>query len=180
LRVHLTGGPGGGKTTAGRRVADALGAPFIDLDGLALEFERQFGDFTTAFEALAREVPVIAAGETWVSEGAYLGWAEPLLQAADTVVWLDTPAAVCLYRVAARHVKAEIARDNRFPGWRRFARFWYWCLRYYVNRNPASLNQYGTPETRAYTAQCLQEYAAKLVVCRSKADIERVTREWLA
>jgi adenylate kinase family enzyme len=170
-RVHITGGPGAGKTTVAARIGAAIDAPVFDLDGMALGLESQM-PVDQAFLALPAHVAGILELPRWVSEGAYLGWAEPLLEAADLVVWIDTPARTALYRVLARHLKAELRGDNRFPGWRRLRDFWRWCLRYYRGTNPPGLNRYGTPNTRAEAASRLRAYEHKLVRCASDYDID--------
>jgi hypothetical protein len=54
----------------------------------------------------------------------------------------------------------------------RLVRFWRWSRRYYANRNPHGVNGFGTPETIAFHEEALQAYSDKLVVCRTKAEIE--------
>ncbi len=175
-RVHFTGGPGGGKTTAARQLAQARGAPWYDLDGMLLEMEGRL-PVLQAIEEVAARLPSIALQPAWVSDGAYLGWAQPLLDAADLIVWIDLPPRVALFRILARHLKADLRRDNRFPGWRRLMRFWRWCLRYYRDGNPPGINVYGTPETRAHTAAALRSYEGKLRVCRSNKDLAALLEE---
>ena len=170
-RVHLTGGPGSGKSTLARRIAPLIDAPVFHLDEMALDLEASF-ESLAPFEALAREVPVIRARPRWVSDGAYMGWAAPLFDAADLVVWMDVPWRVASYRILSRHVKAELGRSNRFPGWRNLWTFWRWSGHYYNDRNPHRLNAYGVPHNRSLAAELLQPYSAKLAVCRTNADVE--------
>jgi hypothetical protein len=123
---------------------------------------------------LARAAEDFASGPSWVSEASSLSWASPLLVAADILVWLDTPGRVALRRVFMRHVRAELRRDNRFPGWRRMYRFWRWSRRFYADANPDGLNPYGTPMTRSTLAAMLEAYADNLVVCRNGTDLRRL------
>ena len=110
--------------------------------------------------------------DAWVAEGAYLGWAEPLLRQAELVVWMDISWRVASYRIISRHIKATLARNNRFPGWRRLYRFWRWSGRYYSDQNPPGLNSYGVPDTKATADERLVPYKDRLVVCRSQKNAE--------
>src|SRR5205823_9251445 len=74
----------------------------------------------------------------WVTEGTMLGWSDPLLRAADRIVWLDIPWRVALWRMLLRHVRAELAGNNRHPGWRRLFRFLWYTRKYYLNRYPCT------------------------------------------
>src|SRR5687768_2710628 len=95
-RVHIMGGQGSGKTTLARRVAALLDTPVYEMDWIG--WERETGRERTEEEKLER-VHAIAAGEAWVTEGTMLGWTDPLLRAADTVVWLDVPWPVAVWRM---------------------------------------------------------------------------------
>ena len=114
-RIHFTGGPGAGKTTMARALAERLGVPYYDLDGMLLDGERRWVAARAVTE-VAATLPAIAARPGWVSDGAYLEWTEPLLRAADVVFLVNTPGRLALYRVFVRHIKADRARNNRFPG----------------------------------------------------------------
>jgi cytidylate kinase len=164
-RVHVTGGPGSGKTHLARRLAAARSIPVHDLDALMLgagdRFDRLSGDGMVA---------ELTGLPEWVSDGVYFGWASPFLERADLVVWLDIPPHVALYRMVARHVRLEVTRRNRFPGWRRFYRFWRWAARYYAERNEPGIDHLGIPNTRSTVETALAPYADKLVVCRSNRE----------
>jgi hypothetical protein len=54
------------------------------------------------------------------------------MEQADALVWLDPPWPAAIWRIVLRHVKAEMKRNNRYPGWRRLARFVRSSVRYYT------------------------------------------------
>jgi adenylate kinase family enzyme len=166
-RVHVTGGPGSGKTTFARRLGEVLGAPAYDLDDLML---RHGWDL----DQPAQQMREVADTDSWVTAGSYIGWTEPLFQRADIVLYLDIPWRVASYRILSRHLKAELARNNRFPGWGRLYRFWRWCARYYGDRERPGLNEYGVPYRRSELIARLAAYEAKLLTCRGNGDTERL------
>jgi cytidylate kinase len=172
-RIHITGGPGSGKTTLARELAGRLGFDLLDLDGAGLDIEA--GMDATDYDGLAatRETHArdFASKDAWISEGSNTLVARPLLERAEIIVVLYAPWRVASYRIVSRHVKLTLARKNRFPGWRSLYRFWRWSARYYANTNPPGLNQWGTPTTEATMEQELAPFEAKSVRCRTKADI---------
>ena len=178
-RIHITGGPGSGKTTFATRLAGELAVPVLKLDSLAFEREADraaVDDIATIVSGLADNVVAIAASESWVAEGTYVTWTKPLFERADVVVWLDVSWRPAAFRILKRHVLAELRRSNPFPGWMRLARFWLWSRRYYANTNPKAHNPWGTPETRTYLQQFLSAYPEKLIVCRNQTDLDRVVQ----
>ena len=174
-KVHITGGPGSGKTTLARQIAASLDVACYELDALALELEAAGRPFSN----MADEVQRIAALDGWVSDGAYFDWTEPLFRNSDLVIWLDLPWRVASYRILSRHIRATVARDNPFPGWRKLWRFWRWSRRYYRDQVDRGLNQWGTPNTRQAASSLLEPYTPKLRTCRTKRDIEELLTDTL-
>lgn len=173
-RIHITGGPGSGKTTAACRIASGLSVPFYELDQILID---SGGDMAR----LRREdrAGIVADQGAWVSEGAFFDWARPLLERAELVVWLDLPWRVACYRILVRYLKAELARENQHPGLRRLRRFWTWSYRYYHDTHPHTLNPEGVPLTRARAVEELSRYEQKLVVCQSKRAVDLLVTEQL-
>ena len=171
-KVHITGGPACGKTRLANHIASITGAPHYEWDMIALDIEA----LGKPFASIAEELPRIFATDAWVSEGAYMGWAEPLFEKAELVISLDVPWRVASYRILSRHVKASISGTNRFPGWRRLYRFWRWSSRFYNDSNPPGFNDFGVPDSKSMAASMLQRYRDKLVVCRTRTDIEELLR----
>jgi adenylate kinase family enzyme len=81
-KVHITGGPGSGKTTLSRQIAASLNVACYELDALALELEATGQPFSN----LADEAQRISTSDGWVSDGAYFDWTEPLFQNSDLVI----------------------------------------------------------------------------------------------
>jgi hypothetical protein len=129
---------------------------------------------------LENRAGIAADHDAWVSEGAYFDWALPLLERAEIVVWLDLPWSVACYRILVRYLKAELARENQYHGLGRLREFWTWSYRYYHDTNPHSLNPWGVPRTRSRAVEELSRYERKLVVCRSKREVDLQVAELLA
>ena len=99
-RVAVIGSASGsGKTTLGRALADKLGLPFHEVD--ALHHGPNWTE-ATPDELRAKVEPLLAA-QGWVIDGAYMGKLGLLVvEAADTVVWVDLPLRVWLPRLVRR------------------------------------------------------------------------------
>jgi hypothetical protein len=97
-RILILGGTGSGKTTLARELAAALRVPHVELDSL------YFGpEFSTAALPLLRERTVAAiAGDRWVTDGNKRAVRDLVWPRADTIVWLDYPLGVRLWRLAKR------------------------------------------------------------------------------
>jgi len=138
---------GNGKTTFARELATRLEAPFHELDALV----HGPGWVETPDDVLRRQVEQIVAGDAWVIDGAYRGKIGTLvLDAADTVVWLDLPLVVWLPRLVRRTFRRIRRREELWNGNRETFRsaFWgreslvFFALRSHVRRRrdyPAAL-----------------------------------------
>jgi adenylate kinase family enzyme len=98
-RVAIVGASGNGKTTLGRELARRLDVPFVELDAL------HHGPNWTEppLEEFRARVTEATAGDGWVVDGGYerkLG--SIVLDRADTVVWLDQPLPLILWRLLPR------------------------------------------------------------------------------
>jgi adenylate kinase family enzyme len=101
MRRILIIGPGGsGKSTLARRIGDCTGLPVVHLDSMYWKE----GWVETPKEEWARVVQDLAAREAWVMDGNYGGTLDLRLAVADTVVFLDLPRWVCLWRVVKRRI----------------------------------------------------------------------------
>jgi adenylate kinase family enzyme len=104
---------GNGKTTLGRLLAVRLGVPFVETDSLV----HGPGWVETPDDELRARMEPILAGQGWVVDGPYtrkLG--TMVLDAADTVVWLDQPVRVWLPRLVRRTARRAVRREQLWNG----------------------------------------------------------------
>lgn len=176
-RIHIIGIPGSGKSTLARECAATFGLPSFDLDGLLVDdpssAELQGPERYEASRAAAAR---LAHDARWVTDGIYCGWTEPLLERAELIIWLDTPALICVWRIIIRHARRSLARVNNFPGLRLLARFAWGVLRD-SSKPAASLQQLQSDmnnNSRATTAVHLLPWQTKVLRCRTRRDRARL------
>jgi len=98
-KVLVIGSSGAGKSTFARRLGEATGLPVIHLDRL---YWKPNWVETTDKNEWREKVEKVLAGEKWVIDGNYSGTLALRLEKCDTVIFLDIPRAVCVYRVLKR------------------------------------------------------------------------------
>lgn len=102
-RVAIFGSPGSGKSTLARRLSDRTGIPVFHLDkhffspGWVIQSD---GVFTAAIAG-------IVADEQWITDGNYTreSTVAGRIDRADTLILLERPRLVCLWRVVRRILK---------------------------------------------------------------------------
>ena len=97
-RILVLGRTGSGKTTLARELAAVVGVPHVELD--ALYFGPQFS--TVPLPLLGERTSTAIAGDRWVTDGNKSAVRDLVWPRADTVVWLDYPLAVSLWRLGKR------------------------------------------------------------------------------
>jgi adenylate kinase family enzyme len=113
-RISVVGSSGSGKTTVSLTLADELGYPRLELDGV---FHQP--DWTPLPDDEFRDrVQGFARGDRWVIDGNYAsqGVNELVWDRADTVVWLDLPRSVTVRRVAWRSLSRTTRRQELWNG----------------------------------------------------------------
>lgn len=137
-RIAVMGSGGSGKSTLARQISNALGIEVIHLDALYwrpgwVEPPRE------EWEAIQREM---VGRDRWVMDGNYGGTLDIRLQAADTVIFLDMPRSLCLWRVISRWIRyTGRSRPDMAPGCeeRLTWEFIRWVWTYPATRRPAIL-----------------------------------------
>jgi adenylate kinase family enzyme len=109
-RIWVVGTSGSGKTTVARDLSVRLGIPHVELDELFWLPNWQQPDRTE----FAATVVAALAGEQWVADGNYGSIGHTVLARADTVVWLDLPFRVVVWRTTRRAIRRLLTRE---PMW---------------------------------------------------------------
>ncbi len=111
-RVMITGGPGSGKSTLARQLGKKAGLPVYHIDQLA---------WLPGWEMRKREDTAsimhdIQKGDQWIIDGNYSGSIEDREQRADTIIFLDFPVSVRLWRVLLRIINSNgVVRPDMAP-----------------------------------------------------------------
>lgn len=166
-KICIVGGPGAGKSTVARKLADRIGAPIFDLD------ECFWNSGPKSPDELHAEMARIAGNRSWVAEGIYTESAGDLIKKADVVLWIEVPLPIAIWRIVLRHVKRSLARNNQHPGTGRLLRFIRTTVKYHLGDRGAGA-PLGT-ERRRYTRRFLAQFRGKVVGLGSR-DVARWIR----
>lgn len=99
-RVLIIGPCGSGKSTLARELAPRMGLPLVHMDQLGW----QAGWVETEKAELHARLAAVVAQDEWLIEGNYGSVLAPRLERADTVIYLDFPIRLCLWRLVRRIV----------------------------------------------------------------------------
>ena len=160
-RVLVIGSGGAGKSTFSTRLGERTGLPVVHLDSLYW----RAGWNETPKEEWKQVVSGLLERDAWVMDGNYGGTLDARITSCDTVVFLDLPRIVCLWRVLRRWLRYRgRARPDMAPGCneRLSVEFLRWIWDYPVTRRPEIMTRLAN----------LGE-GQRVVVLRSRAEVER-------
>ena len=113
MRINVVGSSGAGKSRLAATLARKLHCSHIELDALHWGphwTEAPLGDFRA-------EVAALVQHEAWVIDGNYGSKIRDILWArATTVVWLDYPLSLVLWRLVRRSLQRLLTRKKLWNG----------------------------------------------------------------
>lgn len=171
-RILILGRTGSGKTTLAQELAAAIGVPHVELD--ALYFGPNFS--TAPLPVLRDRTSAAIAGDRWVTDGNKSAVRDLVWPRADTVIWLDYPLAVSLWRLGKRALwrtsvlKAQAVEKDGKPG----------LPRQLLSGAKAVLTALRSHkgQRREYPRMFAEQRNQHLAVVRLRSP--RATRRWLA
>jgi adenylate kinase family enzyme len=160
-RVAIIGCGGSGKSTLAQQLGAIVNIDVVHLDRLFW----QPGWVEPSKDAWQQVVQSVVAGERWIIDGNYGGTMDMRLNAADTIIFLDMPRSLCLWRIIKRRAqyhgttRPDVAVDcpEKLD----------WTFIKYVWKYPAA--------RRPQVLQKLMQYrnGKRVIILRSRADAQR-------
>ena len=121
-RIHVIGNSASGKSTLAARLADTLRAPLVELDAINWQ-PGWVGLNTTDPDEFEHRIREATRGERWVVAGSYRKFSQRTFWSRlDTVVWLDLPLRVVVWRFLRRTWKRW--RSTQLIWGTNYERFW--------------------------------------------------------
>ncbi|WP_411343302.1 DNA topology modulation protein [Paenibacillus sp. WLX1005] len=100
-KIMIIGCSGAGKSTLSRKLHETLHIPVIHMDAHFWQTNWQ----ATEDEEWDRQVEAFAQADCWIIDGNYGRTMDIRIQHADTIIYLDMPRWLCLYRVIKRRIQ---------------------------------------------------------------------------
>jgi hypothetical protein len=168
-RIYIVGGPGSGKTTLAHALGRRLDLSVLRMDehldwrGLpgGARLERDGAGHPSQAMLAARQTLLddhLARGG-WIVEGAEPAFIETVAEVSDLIVWCDPPFATAALRIVRRHLRADLAGTNAYPGYRRL----YGFLRSVRQRYGNAPTDVGEQWTRAAVARATSRHRPKVL-----------------
>ena len=111
-RIIVSGTTGSGKTTVSKRLAELLGLRHVELDAY-----RHGPNWAETPDALFREnLRAALSGDRWVADGNYSLARDVVWSRAATLVWLDYPINVVMWRLFWRTIRRGVTRQELWNG----------------------------------------------------------------
>ena len=107
-RVLVIGSGGSGKSTLASQLGELLNLEVKHLD----KFYWSAGWVEAAPDEWIKTVTELINRESWIIDGNYSGTLELRLQKCDTIVFMDMPRVLCLWRIVKRFL---LYRDGTRP-----------------------------------------------------------------
>ena len=111
-RINVIGTSGSGKSTFGKKLAAALGIPYLEMDKIFWGPDWGWPDDEVFFKKLELELQ----RENWLLDGNYTRTTPIKWQNVQLVIWLDYSLSRIMSRVIRRAVIRALTREELWEG----------------------------------------------------------------
>jgi adenylate kinase family enzyme len=108
LKIHITGGPGSGKTWIAHKLSGTYNIPAFDLDHIFWEKNARHYGIKAPPEKRDSELKKILSNRSWIIEGVYYSWLRDSFHLADLIIILKTSIWLRDVRIIRRFVKRKL------------------------------------------------------------------------
>ena len=156
-RIHVIGNSCSGKSTLGATLAALLDLPCVELD--ALNWEPNWVGLNQADPPeLERRIQAATAGDGWIVAGSYARFTQKICwQRLDTVIWLDLPLHLLLWRFVHRSWRRWRTQEllwgtnyesfwGQFMIWRKEESLLWWIVTQHGPKRQKMLSYYTDPQ----------------------------------
>jgi adenylate kinase family enzyme len=107
MKIHIIGGPGGGKTWLAKHLSHKYNVPTFDLDDIF--WDRNAGRYgvKAAPEKRDSDLNAILNKNSWIVEGVYYSWLMRSFQLSDRIIVLKTSTRLRAVRIIKRFIKRK-------------------------------------------------------------------------
>lgn len=102
MRIHIVGASGSGKTWLSQKLSEKYGIPAYELDDLFWDDSKSGYSVKREEEERDRMFHDIVFRESWIIEGVQHAWVGESFESADVIYCLETPPALCHFRIVKR------------------------------------------------------------------------------
>ena len=136
MKINIIGTSASGKSTFGRKLAQAINAPFIEMD--TLFWGPNWRKSTDA--EFFKKLETALSSQTWVLDGNYSRTTHIKWKEVDTVIWLDYSFSKTIYQSVSRAIKRAYFKTELWPNTGNYETFGnmfskdsiiWWCIKTY-------------------------------------------------
>lgn len=110
-KILIIGCCGGGKTTLAYKLSEKLSIEAYDLD----DYFWHAGWVVTPEDRWQQVQRELVDRDSWIISGTYTSTLDIRIEAADTIIFLDLPLWLCLWRVIKRKTKTYCGLEKNLP-----------------------------------------------------------------
>ena len=112
MKIHITGGPGSGKTFLAGQLSEQYGIPRYDLDDIM--WDNASDAYGTKRDARERDALLngILEKDDWITEGAYYSWCGRCFEEADRIILLSVPRRTYRHRIILRFLRRRLGLEK--------------------------------------------------------------------